>query len=175
MNSYVQWALPGRGALRNARGALAGISEAVATRLALAPHAVEDERGEPGGLGELSLTECYALLGGETLGRLAYVARQDTPDIVPVNYLLDGRDILILSGPGPKLSAADRGAVVAFEVDALDRTSHTGRSVVVVGRASRLRTADQYRLSARPAPWASGPRHAVIRIQPTRVSGRHLS
>ncbi len=176
MDRHVNWALPPRGALHNAREALAVISASVADRLALAPGSISDDEEEaPGGLRALTRAECYELLAAESVGRLAYVVRADTPDIVPVNYALDGGDVLIRSGPGPKLQAAERCAQVAFEVDAVDSASRTGRSVVVVGRATRLHPTEQRQHMDAPSPWAAGPRHAVIRIRPTRITGRRLS
>jgi hypothetical protein len=65
--------------------------------------------------------------------------------------------------------------VVAFEVDAIDPVSRTGCSVVVIGRAQRLRPAEQQRLTAALAAWAAGPRRSVIRIRPDRITGRRLS
>ncbi len=175
VHQYLPMALQPHRAIRNARGALAVISGSVADRLALTPRPADDLEAAPGSLGVLTLAECYALLSEQTCGRLAYIARADTPDIVPVNFFLDGGDLLIRSGPGPKLQAAERRALVAFEVDAIDPASATGLSVVVIGRATRLRPAEQSRHVDAPAPWASGPRHALIRIRPTRITGRRLS
>lgn len=146
MDRFPHWPPTPRGALHNARDALGVISSAVADRL-------EDQ----------------------VVGRLAYIARADAPDIVPVNYVLDGKDILIRSGPGPKLQAAERRARVAFEVDDVDATSRTGRSVVVIGRATRLPATDRRHHSQPHAPWASGPRQAIVVIRPERVAGRRLS
>lgn len=162
-------------ALRNAREAMVGLTLVVTDRLALTDSLDATEPDEPGDLHSLTRDECYALLSEAGFGRLAYIARAGVPDIVPVNYALDGDDLLIRSGPGPKLQAAERHEVVAFEVDAVDALSRTGRSVVVVGRAERLRPAEQQRLRTGPAAWAAGPRRSVIRIRPQRVTGRRLS
>ena len=109
------------------------------------------------------------------MGRIAYVARAGLPDIVPVNYVLDGEDVLVRSGPGPKLQAAERGDMVAFQVDDIDEGQHTGWSVVVVGRARRLSAAEQNRVERVPKPWAVGPRSHLVRITPTRITGRRLT
>jgi nitroimidazol reductase NimA-like FMN-containing flavoprotein (pyridoxamine 5'-phosphate oxidase superfamily) len=111
------------------------------------------------------------------VGRLAYVARPGVPDLVPVNYLLHEGDVLVRSGTGPKLQAAERGEVMTLEVDALDEDAQTGWSVVAAGRARRLSPAEVRALpaGALPRTWAVGPRHAVLRIRGTRVEGRRLS
>ena len=169
------WPLPSPGALHNAREAMATLAGAVSDRLALTASLDSADHDEPGGLRALTIDECYQLLAEGAMGRLAYIARAGVPDIVPVNYALDDGDILIRSGPGPKLQAAERRDQIAFEVDAVDDGLHTGRSVVVIGRARRLHASEQRHLAAAPGPWVSGPRHAVIRIRPTRVTGRRLS
>lgn len=167
---------PGRGALANASEAAAGLWLAVADRLLLTGELEADGDG-PGELHALHRSECYDVLRAGTIGRLAYVARAGTPDIVPVNYLVHGDDLLIRSGPGPKLQAAERGELVAFEVDDIDAVRRTGRSVVVLGRASKLRPDEQQQVEdeTAQAPWAQGPRRHVIRVRPSRVTGRRLS
>ena len=161
-----------RSALDNARAAGEVLASSVSERQALAPQRGTDL--EHGDLGVLDEQECLRLLASRSVGRFAYVARAGTPDIAPVNYVLDGRDVLVRSGPGPKLQAAERRENVAFEVDDVDETSHTGWSVVVVGRARVL--AERERVQADvPAPWSSGPRRHVVRITPARITGRRLA
>ena len=167
---------PTQGALTNAREATVTLALAVADRLVITSDLdVADD--EPGTLHAMSRDECYELLQGESVARFAYVARAGVPDIVPVNYALDGEDVLIRSGPGPKLQAAERREIVAIEVDSIDRRDHTARSVVVAGRAERVQAAEADALEERLAgtPWAAGPRRHVIRVRPTRVTGRRLS
>ncbi len=95
---------------------------------------------------------------------------------MPVNYAFDGRDLVIRTGPGPKLQAAERRERVAFEVDDIDEDTHTGWSVVLSGSARRLSSVEERRLPAgsQPAPWATGARSALLMITPTRIDGRRL-
>jgi uncharacterized protein len=152
----------------NARSALAALRLAVADRSALAPRETE----QPGWLSEIPRDEALTLLAGRTLGRLAYVGRAGQPDVVPVNYTLDGEDVLFRTGPGPKLQAAEREDVVAFEVDDVDEQARSGWSVVVVGRARLEPVAPD--AGRGPEPWAGGPRRHLVRIVPVRVTGRRL-
>lgn len=109
------------------------------------------------------------------MGRFAFVESARALSVVPVNYVsrADG-SVLFCTGPGPKLSAADRRDVVALQVDDVDEQSHTGWSVLVVGRARRLTASETSRLRDVPLPWATGPRHQVVLIEPTRLEGRRL-
>lgn len=161
-----------RSAVDNARAASEVLASRTSDRQALAPQRGTDlEHGDLGVVGE---QECLRLLASRSVGRFAYVARAGTPDIVPVNYVLDGRDVLVRSGPGPKLQAAERRETVAFEVDDVDETSHTGWSVVVVGRARVLPEGERAEADV-PPPWSAGPRRHVVRITPTRITGRRLA
>jgi hypothetical protein len=123
----------------------------------------------------LNLQECWGLLTRDTIGRLAYT-HADRPTIMPINYVVSGNDVLLRTDPGSALAAAVNGQVVAFEIDRIDRTTHSGWSVVVVGRAT---TEDLTNEPPRPnlaglEPWAEGGRGLLIRIEVDGVSGRRL-
>jgi len=165
----------GGSAVDNARQAIASLGQQITERKSLTP----SSPGLPLGTGEIATIpqdECLDLLRSKTLGRMAYVARAGVPDIAPVNYVVSGSDVLVRSGPGPKLQAAERRELVAFEVDDVDDEATTGWSVVLVGRAHRLTPAQlqSFGEGELPVPWVSGPRHSVIRIRPTRITGRRL-
>lgn len=127
----------------------------------------------PGDVARLSTAECHELLATKSVGRLAYIARPGVPDIVPVNYVVDGNAVLVRSAPGPKLQAAERGEMLAFEVDEIDGATHTGWSVVVSGVGRRL-APEEHDRSPEPGPWANGPRRHLLRIDLRRISGRRL-
>jgi nitroimidazol reductase NimA-like FMN-containing flavoprotein (pyridoxamine 5'-phosphate oxidase superfamily) len=166
----------GGSALANARTAVESITAAVGERAELMRLLVHDDRPDahPGDLIALSRDACLDLLRTRSVGRLVYVARAGVPDVVPVNYVVYGEDVLIRSGPGPKLQAAERRDVVAFEVDDIDEAARRGWSVVVHGTAQLLSMTDARHLPADTHPWASGPRSHVIRVQTQRVTGRRL-
>lgn len=153
-----------RGAVSNAHDALDHVREAIAERAAL------HEAGEHAVL-PLSMRETIELLQRQEVGRLAYLARKDVPDVVPVNYSWYDGTVLIRSGPGPKLQAAQRKDTVALEVDELDLERHTGCSAVVVGRAEVV---EPPHVPTDVDVWASGPHRYLIRVVPTRITGRRL-
>ena len=89
-------------------------------------------------LEELSVGECMDYLAGAQVGRVALVVNGH-PAILPVNYILDGEQILYRTDEGTDLSKAGLTRV-AFEVDHIDPTSRQGWSVLVQGRRTILAT-----------------------------------
>jgi nitroimidazol reductase NimA-like FMN-containing flavoprotein (pyridoxamine 5'-phosphate oxidase superfamily) len=128
------------------------------------------------GIEWLDRDECFRLLAGERIGRLAVVAGRH-PMIFPVNYFLDGEIVVFRSGPGTKVDHGRRGPV-AFEIDRFDHDAHTGWSVVVAGRLDEPPPFDRHaqeQIRALPVePWASGDKPHWLRLVPGRVSGRRL-
>jgi uncharacterized protein len=163
----------GLSAVANARSAMAVLGAAVRDRRELTARLDADGGATAGALTVLDRVECLALLATCSYGRLAYIARRGVVDIAPVNYVLDGADILIRSGPGSKLQAAERREHLTFEVDQMDEEGRSGWSVVVYGPATRL-PLHEARSTVVPEPWAAGPRDSVIRLHAHRVTGRRL-
>jgi uncharacterized protein len=127
------------------------------------------------GLELLEETEALRLLAHGEIGRVG-VTIGALPAIFPVNYrFIDGR-ILFRSSPGSKLSAAARRAIVAFEVDDYNAADRSGWSVLVVGPAEIVHDLDVTfkTLEAGLEPYVDGPRGAIVRIEPTFVSGRRI-
>jgi uncharacterized protein len=126
------------------------------------------------GLELLTEEECRALLGTESVGRIA-VSVGALPGIFPVNYVVVDDDIVFLTGEGLKLRAALENTVVGFEVDSLDRALDYGWSVLVVGVAREVSAEEQERLGpVRVSPWAGGDRTHMVRIHPEMISGRRI-
>jgi hypothetical protein len=120
--------------------------------------------------------ECFDLLASTSVGRVA-LTRKALPVILPVNYAVDGDTVVIRTRPGSLLaSSRERGVVVAFEVDELDRETCTGWSVLVTGTlreitdVGELARAEQLPL----VPWVGGDRRHFVRITPGMVSGRRI-
>ena len=162
-------------AVTNARRGTADLARSNADRRKLQP-ADSEGTAQVGELQRLDREECLRLLASRRIGRYAHVESARALDVVPVNYISrpDG-SVLFRTGPGPKLSAADRRDVVAFQVDDIDEVHHTGWSVLVTGRARRLSQPEVRGMTGLPRPWATGPRHQVVLIEPTRIEGRRLT
>jgi nitroimidazol reductase NimA-like FMN-containing flavoprotein (pyridoxamine 5'-phosphate oxidase superfamily) len=117
--------------------------------------------------------ECVRLLGGEVIGRLA-VVDGGAPHIFPVNYVLDGEDVVLRTAPGTKLDSVGR-ARACFEIDAFDREHRSGWSVVVAGHLEELGelSGEAERVRQLPVdPWADGERDHWLRLVSDRITGR---
>ena len=124
----------------------------------------------------LAPDECLRLLAGTTVGRVALTSKA-LPVILPVNYAMDGDTVVIRTRPGSLLATSrERGVVVAFEVDELDRQTCSGWSVLVTGTlreitdVGELARAEQLPL----VPWVGGDRRHFVRITPGLLSGRRI-
>lgn len=181
----------GAGALENARSATDRIAVEVRDRERLTgllrparpgadgppvDDATEDPELRAGAARLLTLDRqaCLDLLATRRIGRLAFLYRRGVPLIVPVNYELDDDAVLIRTGPGPKMQAAERRDMVSFEVDDIDERGHRGWSVVVTGKLGRVRGPETSR-RRQPQPWAPGPRAHLLRLPLSRVEGRWLT
>ena len=85
------------------------------------------------GLEVLERDVCIRLLRSVPIARIA-LSMQALPVILPVNFVVDGDQIVIRTNLGAKSETALHGTVVAIEVDEYDTIGHTGWSVLVRGR-----------------------------------------
>jgi nitroimidazol reductase NimA-like FMN-containing flavoprotein (pyridoxamine 5'-phosphate oxidase superfamily) len=125
---------------------------------------------------ELTEGECRTLLRSRTVGRLGFVTAEG-PQIIPVNYVLDGSDIIFRTASYTQLGRDAPNSRVAFEIDDLDESGRTGWSVLLVGRAERVEDEEEALElwdKNRPEPWALGTRTLLIRIRTSAVSGRRV-
>ncbi len=120
--------------------------------------------------------ECWNLLASAAVGRIGFLVG-DRPEVLPVNYILDGEAVLFRTAEGTVLNEVASG-VVAFEVDHVEEATYEGWSVLVQGRAYDIsdgvdaNSQRMRRLSL--VTWAPGARHRWFRIKPDKVTGRHL-
>lgn len=129
------------------------------------------------GLEILHLGDCFGLLESVPVGRIGFVTGGEVV-ILPVNFLVDGQDVVFATGTGSKLSAVEVGRYVGFEADSYNVATQTGWSVVVNGLAEIVDSDEEAaRLNALGlsswAGWADGDR-MWVRIRPTSISGRRI-
>jgi uncharacterized protein len=118
--------------------------------------------------------ECWRLLAGESLGRLA--ARDgDGVDIFPVNYLVHDSAIYFRSAPGAKLVDLTAHSGVAFEIDG--QLAHRVWSVVVAGIATRIASDVEIHESGIQAlaTWHPSDKFNYVCLRPTSVTGRSFA
>jgi len=123
----------------------------------------------------LSPAECFALLEPGGVGRVGFPSAEGVV-ILPVNFAVAGKTIIIRTGPDTQL-AAYGNARLSFEADHLDEARREGWSVLVQGHAHTVTSEHEVRLlehTARPEPWAAGARDVYLRITPAQISGRRV-
>jgi nitroimidazol reductase NimA-like FMN-containing flavoprotein (pyridoxamine 5'-phosphate oxidase superfamily) len=129
----------------------------------------------PGRIEELTRSECFGLLAGASLGRVAVVDDRG-PVVFPVSFVLDRHTVVFRTEPGTKLHAAGRGSLVCFEADGTDVTGRAGWSVIVRGEIAEVTDpAELARLRALALRvQAPGARDHYVRILPAVLTGRRI-
>lgn len=129
-----------------------------------------------GELVEVPRAECLRLLSGECVGRVVFTDAA-LPAALPVNYVLDGEEVVFQTGRGGQLASLVPGKVVAFEVDSIDVATRTGWSVLGVGEAYEV--CDPARLAELadrwPEPWAPARKALAVSVPLQLLSGRRVS
>jgi uncharacterized protein len=122
-------------------------------------------------------TTCWNLLATTTVGRVGLLV-DGKPEVLPVNYAIDGESILFRTGESTVLTQASL-TVVAFEADHFDPRDHSGWSVMVQGFARDIGDAidaTSERLKKLSlVTWAPGNRSHWVHIKPEKVTGRRLA
>jgi uncharacterized protein len=136
-----------------------------------APRAAADGRGR---LEVMTEHEVLAAVARESLGRIGFVV-DGWPVVLPVNFVLDGHDVVFRSDPGAKLDAS-RGGRACFQVDRAECLYERGWSALALGTADRIDDPAEIdrlqRLGLRP--WAGGAKANWVRITVHQWSGRRL-
>lgn len=122
-------------------------------------------------LAELTTDECWRLAASQPVGRLAWTSPHG-PTVLPVNFAVDGEDVLIRTKAYSEVGRECDDTMVAFQVDSFDQDAHTGWSVLLRGRAHF--EYDGPKTDSDPDPWVSGPRSLRLRIGISEVTGRRL-
>jgi nitroimidazol reductase NimA-like FMN-containing flavoprotein (pyridoxamine 5'-phosphate oxidase superfamily) len=123
----------------------------------------------------LSSQECWELLGTAKVGRVG--TNDDAgPVVIPVNFTVDGTDVVFRTREGGLLSqAAGWGRLAAFEVDRIDERREQGWSVLVRGELRQAFEDDAAELGPKVVPWAGGDRPVVGRIVSSSITGRWIN
>jgi len=124
----------------------------------------------------LGRSECLELLASVRVGRLGLIV-DDRPEILPVNYILDGDSVLFRTSESSVLNQASLREV-AFEVDHIDASARCGWSVMIHGHADDIGTAidptSERLRQLTLITWAPGQRHRWFVVRPRSITGRRL-
>lgn len=125
-------------------------------------------------ISRLSTAECWTLLEGDQLGRLALVDGEGHPDIFPVNYVAHEGAVYVRTAQDVKLLRIATHPHAAFEVDGEDEA--TRWSVVVRGEATRVRGEVEIERSGVAHLVTLSPRQKlfVVKIVANTVTGRRF-
>jgi len=130
---------------------------------------------------QLTEDECFRLISPGGVGRLAFTGRYGLT-VFPVNYKVHDGSVMfrtaddIPTGEDLRTGIPCAEYKVAFEVDAVDETTHEGWSVLIHGPAHHMDTCAE-RDTARQVgiePWVGGKRDDAVSITPTRITGRRI-
>ncbi|WP_327635133.1 pyridoxamine 5'-phosphate oxidase family protein [Kribbella sp. NBC_00482] len=123
----------------------------------------------------LSPAECLRMLRSVPLGRLVYTYG-GLPAVRLVNFVLDDDTIVLSTGQGDKFRAAERGDIVAFEADEVDRERHVGWTVTAIGHLSVVTNdeADELRRTLPLHTWMPMDDPRLVRLGIESVQGRRL-
>jgi nitroimidazol reductase NimA-like FMN-containing flavoprotein (pyridoxamine 5'-phosphate oxidase superfamily) len=134
--------------------------------------AAADEHGR---LEALTEREVLEAVRGQPIGRIGFVV-DGWPVVLPVNFAVDGRDVVFRTDPGTKLDAC-RGQRVCFEVDGADSVYQRGWSALALGVAEWVQDDDVIEQLERThvRPWASGAKRHWVRVAVEQWSGRRLA
>ncbi|GAB2858443.1 pyridoxamine 5'-phosphate oxidase family protein [Actinoallomurus bryophytorum] len=123
----------------------------------------------------ISREQSLALAASVPIGRVVYTD-QALPAVIPMNFVLDGDEVVIHIESGSTLAAAIPNAVVAFQVDDFDSDTTTGWTVTITGQARLVDGGEERtRLARLPLrPWVPTKNGRFIRIPARHVAGHRL-
>ena len=125
---------------------------------------------------ELSTLECRDLLGTQEVGRVAVCTPQG-PQIMPVNYVVDGASLIFRTSPYGVLGRHAWNSQIAFQIDHVDTETRSGWSVLATGSGEMIEDAEELavvRAFRNPQPWASGSRLLYVRLAWDELTGRRI-
>jgi transcriptional regulator with XRE-family HTH domain len=169
---------PGAATLRQLAAALRTTSAALLGAGQEAPPGRDPSKacwGSAGPRERLFPAECYRLLGSQGIGRIA-VGTASGLAVLPVNYAVTERTIVIRTGSGSLIAAHGDGPV-SLEADHFDLELGQGWSVLVRGEAHRVLQPGELRKLREGCdlrPWPAGEHDLFVRFVPAQLTGRRI-
>lgn len=127
-------------------------------------------------LAKLTVRECRRLIAPGGVGRVLYVEPGRGPVAIPVNYRMDGPDVVFRTGGGAGVADGLQQATVSFDIDHLDEDLAEGWSVLLTGTASVITDPAELQRARSLGidPWAGGDRPTYVRLRVSQVTGRAI-
>jgi transcriptional regulator with XRE-family HTH domain len=125
---------------------------------------------------ELTVPQCRELIAAGGVGRFLFVQAGRGPMAIPVNFRMDGADVIFRTSGGSAIADGIHQHAVSFDVDQLDEALGEGWSVVLTGTAGVITDgAEKSRVQALAIePWAGGDRDVYVRLSPSQITGRRI-
>ena len=125
----------------------------------------------------LEPAECWRLMSTQVVGRIASMVAGQV-ECFPINLGVDGESVVIRTAPGTLLSNLIVAPEVVVEADGVeyrDKVPHAW-STLVRGKAAFVESVDEEMKlqESGPQPWQAGVKNELVRIIPTKVSGRRF-
>jgi hypothetical protein len=127
-------------------------------------------------LDSMTVAECRQHLADGGIGRFLFVEPGRGPVAIPVNFRMDGDDVVFRTSGDSAIAEGIHQRPVSFDVDQLDEALGEGWSVLLTGTASVITgSAEASRVQALGIqPWAGGDREVYVRLSPSRITGRRI-
>jgi hypothetical protein len=127
-------------------------------------------------LQHLDPAACLALIQRVQVGRVAWAEEDGVVTVLPVNFVLDGDELVFATAQGAKPDAVRAGRPLTFEADDLEPALRTAWSVLVVGVGDIVTDPGEVeRLQALPlTSWIRSPEPTLVRLAPRQITGRRI-
>lgn len=127
-------------------------------------------------LEDLTADQSRAHIAGGGVGRFLFVDADRGPVAEPVNYRMDGADVVFRTDSKSSILTGVQEPRVSFDVDHIDDALSEGWSVLLSGTASVVTDpAELARVKALGIePWPGGQRDTYIRFSISQISGRRI-
>jgi transcriptional regulator with XRE-family HTH domain len=127
-------------------------------------------------LDNMTVADCRQHLAAGGIGRFLFVEPGRGPVAIPVNFRMDGDDVVFRTSSGGSVSAGLHERRVSFDVDHLDDALGEGWSVLITGNAQVI--TDPPGLARAEAlhiePWAGSDKPVYVRLAASQTTGRRI-
>jgi hypothetical protein len=128
-------------------------------------------------LDNMTVAECRQHLADGGIGRFLFVEPGRGPVAIPVNFRMDGDDVVFRTASEGSVAAGVHQNPISFDVDHLDDALSEGWSVLVTGEARVITDPGELARAAalNIEPWAGGDKAAYVRLTASQITGRRIS